>query len=153
MKEGIFVGPQITQLFEDQDFSTKLNYTDKRAWMAFENVCRNFPGKEKSGKFQWNCAAANFTIQWGITCNWNFILCIPIWIFSPWKQGSLLWWTWRKFLHEISRIENRCSGKWSPNTLADYCWSLIRETPTGEARGKRRWSECLVIFFKIGCRI
>jgi hypothetical protein len=52
MKEGIFVGPQITQLFEDQDFSTKLNDTEKRAWKAFKNECRNFLGKEKSGKFQ-----------------------------------------------------------------------------------------------------
>jgi hypothetical protein len=43
MKEGIFVGPQMT-LFEDQDFSTKLNSTERRAWKAFENVCRNFPG-------------------------------------------------------------------------------------------------------------
>jgi hypothetical protein len=38
MKEGIFVGPQIKQLFEDQDFSTKLNATDIRTWEAFENV-------------------------------------------------------------------------------------------------------------------
>jgi hypothetical protein len=38
MKEGIFIGHQIKQLFEDQDFSTKLNATDRRAWEAFENV-------------------------------------------------------------------------------------------------------------------
>jgi hypothetical protein len=31
MKEGIFVVPQIKQLFEDQDFSTKLNDTARRA--------------------------------------------------------------------------------------------------------------------------
>jgi hypothetical protein len=30
MKEGIFVGPGIKQLFEDQEFSTKLNATDRR---------------------------------------------------------------------------------------------------------------------------
>jgi hypothetical protein len=24
------------------------------------------------------------------------------------------------------------SGKWSLNILADYCWSLISETPAGE---------------------
>jgi hypothetical protein len=28
MKEGIFIGPQIRQLFEDQDFSTKLHSTE-----------------------------------------------------------------------------------------------------------------------------
>jgi len=38
MKKGIFVDPQITQLFEDQDFRTKFNYIEKREWMAFENV-------------------------------------------------------------------------------------------------------------------
>jgi hypothetical protein len=31
MKEGIFIGPQIKQLFKDQDFSTNLNSTEIRA--------------------------------------------------------------------------------------------------------------------------
>ena len=34
-KEGIFVGPQITQQFEDQDFSAELNATERRAWKTF----------------------------------------------------------------------------------------------------------------------
>jgi hypothetical protein len=29
-KDGIFVGPQITQIFKDHDISTKLNSTDRR---------------------------------------------------------------------------------------------------------------------------
>jgi hypothetical protein len=32
MKEGIFIGSQIKQLFEDHDFSTELNSTERRAW-------------------------------------------------------------------------------------------------------------------------
>jgi hypothetical protein len=48
MKERIFVGPQITQLFNDQDFSTKLTSTGRRAWKAIENVCRNFLVNEKA---------------------------------------------------------------------------------------------------------
>jgi hypothetical protein len=48
MKEGIFVGPQIKQLFEDHDFNIKLNATERRAWEAFENVCRNVLGNEKA---------------------------------------------------------------------------------------------------------
>jgi hypothetical protein len=34
-KEGIFVGPQIKELFEDLNFSTKLNSTKRKAWKAF----------------------------------------------------------------------------------------------------------------------
>jgi len=41
MKAGIFFGLQIKQLLENQDFYRK------RAWKAFENVCRNFLGNEK----------------------------------------------------------------------------------------------------------
>ena len=47
IKEGIFTGPQTTQLFEDQDFSAKLNSTGRRDWETFVNICRNFPGNVK----------------------------------------------------------------------------------------------------------
>jgi len=47
MKEGIFVGSQIKQLFEDHVFSTKSNSTEIRAWVASEYTCRNFTGREK----------------------------------------------------------------------------------------------------------
>jgi hypothetical protein len=47
LTEAIFFGPEIKQLFEDHDFSTKLNATERNAWEAFENVCRNFLGNKK----------------------------------------------------------------------------------------------------------
>jgi len=62
MKEGIFVGPQITQIFEDQDFSTKLNYRNKSLkciWKILQELSRQW----KSGKLHWNYAGANFIIQ------------------------------------------------------------------------------------------
>jgi hypothetical protein len=31
---------------EDQDFSAKLNSTERRAWKAFESIYRNFLGNE-----------------------------------------------------------------------------------------------------------
>ena len=54
MKEGIFVGPQITP-FEDQDFSTKLNSTEGRAWRAFENVWRIFLDNESVENYSEFC--------------------------------------------------------------------------------------------------
>jgi hypothetical protein len=35
-------------------------------------------------------------------------------------------------------MEKRYRGKWSSNILADYCWSLIRETPTGEHKRQKK---------------
>jgi len=52
MKEGIIVGPQIKQIFEDQTFSSKLNFTERRAWKAFENIRRTHSRQRKTGKLQ-----------------------------------------------------------------------------------------------------
>ena len=46
-KEGIFV----VQVSEEQDFSRKLDSTERRAWKALENVCRKFLGNEKAENY------------------------------------------------------------------------------------------------------
>jgi len=50
-KGEIFVGTHSTQSFENQDFSTKLNSAERRAWKVFENVCRIFLNNEKAGYY------------------------------------------------------------------------------------------------------
>jgi hypothetical protein len=44
----------------------------------------------------------------------------------------------QRFQMDISKTEKKYSGKWSPDTLADYCCSHIRETQTGEYERQRR---------------
>ncbi|GBM91086.1 hypothetical protein AVEN_135107-1 [Araneus ventricosus] len=51
IKEGIFVGPQIRQLFKDSTFMKHLNRKGKRPWLAFKNVCMNFLGSKKSDDY------------------------------------------------------------------------------------------------------
>jgi len=51
MKGGIFAGPQIAQLFEYKDYSTKLNYTERKAWKAFQNVRRNVLSNDKAENY------------------------------------------------------------------------------------------------------
>jgi hypothetical protein len=52
-----------------------------------------------------------------------------------------------KFHQDISHIEKRCSGKQSSHVLADYYWSLIRETPTGEYKGQKKMHQVYNGFF------
>jgi len=42
-----------------------------------------------------------------------------------------------RFDHDISETEKRYSRKWSPNMLADCCWSIIMETLTGKYEAKK----------------
>jgi len=48
------VGWQIKQLFEDQNPSIKLNAIERRAWEAFENVCKHFLGNKKAENYSEN---------------------------------------------------------------------------------------------------
>jgi hypothetical protein len=43
-----------------------------------------------------------------------------------------------RFYQDISEYEKTCSGKWSPNMLADYCWSLIKKKLTGENKRQKK---------------
>ena len=33
-----------------------------------------------------------------------------------------------RFHQQIATMEHRYKGKWSSSLLADYCWTLVRET-------------------------
>jgi hypothetical protein len=33
------------------------------------------------------------------------------------------------FHKDIAEMEGRYKGKWSPSTLGDYCWTLMRDSP------------------------
>ena len=46
IKEGIFVGPQIRELFKDESFNRVIEGKEKAAWEAFKTVVHN--GKSKS---------------------------------------------------------------------------------------------------------
>jgi len=47
VKDVVSFGLQITQQFEDQNLSTKLNSTERNTWKVADNICRNFLGNEK----------------------------------------------------------------------------------------------------------
>jgi len=50
IREDIFVGPQVKQLFQDPNFKNKLNTVERRAWNVFRNVWSNFLGNKKIRK-------------------------------------------------------------------------------------------------------
>jgi hypothetical protein len=51
IKEGIFVGPQIRELINDEQFETQLNEVGKSAWQAFKNVMNSFLGNHKAENY------------------------------------------------------------------------------------------------------
>ena len=52
MKAGIFVGPQIRKLMQDELFTNCLNQQEKKAWNCFKAVVTDFLGNTKNSDFK-----------------------------------------------------------------------------------------------------
>jgi hypothetical protein len=56
--------------------------------------------------------------------------------FSEFSSGLLYGELWflsdehdERFHQDIAAVEGIYKGKWSPSLLADYCWTLMRDSP------------------------
>ena len=52
LREGIFVGPQITQLLHDVSFEAKLSQQEQAAWLSFKSVVKNFLGNHRANNYK-----------------------------------------------------------------------------------------------------
>jgi len=55
VKAGVFIGPQIRQLFKDQRFEAVLSDRERAAWRSFEKFLNGFLGNFKAANFQRTC--------------------------------------------------------------------------------------------------
>ena len=79
IKEDIFVGSQVQQLFPDFDFENKLRAVDRRAWDVCENICHNFWGNKTSENYleimeeellsTYRALGCNMSLKNSISCN------------------------------------------------------------------------------------
>ena len=51
IKEGIFTGPHIRELMQDQQFDEELNETERNAWLSFKRIRKNFLGNHKAANY------------------------------------------------------------------------------------------------------
>ena len=143
IKEGIFVGPQIRQLIFDSSFDASMNDIELASWVAFKNVCAGFLGKHKDINYIMSIGRLLETYQ-TMGCNMYLKLHFLMSYLElfPKNLGEVNDEQGERFHQDISTMENRYKGKWSPTILADYCWMLKRDKP--EALYKRK---CMVNIF------
>lgn len=130
IKEGIFVGPQIRKVMNDPAFDGTLNEVETAAWQSFKKVVRNFLGNHKADNYREHIAELlqNYRI---LGCNMSLkIHFLESHLdFFPDNLGAVSDEHGERFHQEISIMEKRYQGKWSPTMLADYCWTLKRDVP------------------------
>lgn len=133
---GIFVGPQIRKLLHTAEFKNHLNDDQKEAWSSFEALVNNFLGNYRSPNYLQTIMdlLKNYEkIGAHLTLKLHFLKSHAD--FFPDNMGAFSDEHGERFHQDISDIEDRYNGRYNPEMLGEYCWTLLRDT---KAMHKRR---------------
>ena len=141
INEGIFIGPQIRELLQDENFFDQMSQLEKAAWQSFVGICQNFLGNHKADNYRGvvdNLLKSYKNMGCNMSLKIHFLHSHLD--FFPENLGAVSDEHGERFHQDISDMENRYQGKWSPSMLADYCWTLKRDVP--DAKYSRKSYTC-----------
>lgn len=133
IKEGIFVGPQIRNLFKDDNFDSVLEGKEKKAWDDFRLVANNFLGNKRSDSYAELIENMLSSYQ-KLGCNMSLKIHFlhSHLDFFPDNCGAFSDEHGERFHQDIANMEKRYQGKWNVSMLADYCWTVCRDVTEAE---------------------
>ncbi|GBN54611.1 hypothetical protein AVEN_39743-1 [Araneus ventricosus] len=115
-----------------------MSEAEKAAWLAFKSVCTHFLGNKKAENYE-DLVGDMVKCFRVIGCNMSLKLHVldSHLNFFPQNLGAISDEHGKRFHQDISMFERRFSGRWNRSTLAEYCWSVIRDTQSYAY--KRKW--------------
>ena len=124
----------------DKNFETTMNTKELTAWRSFKDVCNGFLEKYKSSDYEIRVKEMidSFKI---LGCNMSLKVHFlhSHLSFFPENPAELSDEHGERFHQDISIMESRYQGKWSPAMLADFCWNLQRDRPDAEYNRKSKY--------------
>lgn len=141
IKEGVFIGPQIRDLFLDKHFDEVLSGDEKAAWNDFRAVATKFLGNKRDDDYKQ--VVDNMLLSYQkLGCNMSLKLHLlhSHLDFFPDNCGAVSDEHGERFHQQIAAFERRYQGKWNAAMLADYCWSLKRDVPDAEHKRQAKRS-------------
>ena len=121
LRAGVFDGPQIRELTQNEGFTARIGAVEKRACTAFRVVVSNFFGKHRSPNYK---EQIKELLEARMFVKIHFLYLHLDYFrdncrnYSE-EQGE-------KSHQGLCQIEERYEGCWDVNMLADYWWCLKR---------------------------
>ena len=126
LEEEIFDGPQIHKLMMDNSFTDTMTEIEEDTWNAFKEVVKKFLGNIKDPLYKeivWNMLDKFKLLVCNMSLKLHF-LASHLDYFPP-NLGAVQGET---FHQDLKDVERRYQGRWDVNMMADYCWSIARQT-------------------------
>ena len=130
IEAGVFDGPQICTLVRDQEFVQKMNAKEKAAWLAYEDVIKNFFGNKKAQNYEILVSKMLFAFR-DLGCKMSIKVHF---LFSHLDKflenlGSVSDEQEERFHQDLMTVEERYQGRWNRHMMADYCWNIKCDCP------------------------
>lgn len=136
---GIFEGPQIRELMQDESFPQSMSELEKSAWLAYKRVTENFLGNNKPENYK-EIVEEMLQHFRNLGCRMSVkvhFLNSHIDYF-PENLGATSEEQGERFHKDIKTMETRYQGHWDVSMMADYCWCLKRDTSEGHMRASKK---------------
>ena len=129
LKPGIFDGPQIRKLMQDQTFTARMALAEKAAWCSYVSVIREFLGNTKASNYRnrvdvmlQNFQALGARMSIKLHYLFNHLDYFPENLRNVNEEQG------ERFHQDIRTTKERYQGRWDSHMRAGYCWTLIHDS-------------------------
>ena len=126
MKGGIFDGPQVRKLLQDQTFTARITVAEKATWYSYVSVIREFLSNTKSSNYQIlvDVMLQNFqTLGARISIKLHYLFSHLN--YFPGNLGDVSEEQGERFHQDIRTMQERYQGPWDVHMMAGYRCTLI----------------------------
>ena len=122
LKAGIFDGPQIRKLMQDEIFTARMTVAERVAWCSYVSVIREFLGNTKSSNYRnlVDVMLQNFQAL-GARMSIKLHYLFSHQDYFPENLGDVSEEQGERFHQDIRTMEERYQGRWDSHMMADYC--------------------------------
>ena len=137
MKAGIFDGPQIRKLIQDQAITSHTTAVESAAWCSYVSVVREFLRNTKASNYWYlvDVMLRNFQARGSRMSIKLHYLFSHLDYFSE-NLGDVSEEQRERFHQDNKMMEERYQGRWDAHMMLDYCWTLIRDCTEQSYRRK-----------------
>ena len=139
---GQLNGPEIRKLLRlSNELQELLNAKEKRAWIAFDNICKNFLGKYRVSNYK-DLAKELCDSYEDMGCNMSYKLHVVAEHIDAFPENCSDFSDemGERFHQDIKNAEKKYQGRYNKYMLADYCWLLKCETLQSSRQNSRKQS-------------
>ncbi|GBM78252.1 hypothetical protein AVEN_273337-1 [Araneus ventricosus] len=130
LKEGVFVGPDMRKITKDENFETKMEANERKAWESFKLVITSFLGNKKDPNYK-SIIEEMIKNSKILGCSMSLkVHFLDLHLdYFPENLGVVSEEQGERFYQDIKEIERQYQEKRNVTMIADYCWMLQRDNP------------------------